>query len=151
MLVSGQPWSDWDSRYYSAYLDHFSEYLRDHTPSEAFERFILSSSSNFNPDLAAATVQDVKNAGKEGKRHPEMLNRLLAGLLHPFIHFASGFEFGIPGQAAEGELTLEFSSPFFNSGLYQAWLALLSTAAIRPSLCHPRSFPSFLSLASSLG
>ncbi|KAI9459257.1 hypothetical protein BJY52DRAFT_1267314 [Lactarius psammicola] len=31
-----------------------------------------------------------------------MLNRLLAGLVHPFIHLAYGFEFGIPGQIAEG-------------------------------------------------
>jgi hypothetical protein len=63
----------------------------------------LSSSSNFDPDLAAATVQDVLSAGKEGKKHPQMLNRLLAGLVHPFIHLAYGFEFGIPGQVAEGE------------------------------------------------
>ncbi|KAH9051498.1 hypothetical protein EDB87DRAFT_821189 [Lactarius vividus] len=91
-----------DARYYSSYLTYFSEYLRDHTPNEAFERFILSSSSNFNPDLAAATVQDVQSAGKEGKKHPEMLNRLLAGLVHPLIHLAYGFEFGIPGQVAEG-------------------------------------------------
>ena len=38
----------------------------------------------------------------EGKKHPEMLNRLLAGLVHPFIHLAYGFEFGLPGQVAEG-------------------------------------------------
>ncbi|KAH9036506.1 hypothetical protein EDB85DRAFT_1940391 [Lactarius pseudohatsudake] len=91
-----------DARYYSAYLAYFSEYLRDHTPNEAFERFIFSPSFNFNPDLVAATVQDVQSAGKEGKKHPQMLNRLLAGLMHPFIHFAYGFEFGIPGQVAEG-------------------------------------------------
>ncbi len=104
ILGSRRLWSDWDFRYYSAYLAYFSEYLRDHTPNEAFERFILSSSFNFNPDLAAATIQDVQSAGKEGKKHPEMLNRLLAGLVHPFIHLAYGFEFGIPGQVAEGEL-----------------------------------------------
>jgi hypothetical protein len=97
-------------RYYSAYLAYFSEYLRDHTPDEAFERFILSSSRNFDPDLPAATVQDVKSAGGEGKKHPEMLNRLLAGLVHPFIHLAYGFEFGIPGQVAEGEPGLSVSN-----------------------------------------
>lgn len=89
-------------RYYDAYLSYFSEYLSDHTPNEAFDRFILSSTSNFDPDLAAKDVQDVKRAADEGKKHPEMLNRLLAGLLHPFIHFAYGFEFGLPGQVAEG-------------------------------------------------
>jgi len=97
-----QYWNNRRPRYYDAYLSYFSEYLRDHTPNEAFERFILSSSSNFNPNLAANDVKDIKNASKEGKRHPEMLNRLLAGLLHPFIHLAYGFEFGLPGQVAEG-------------------------------------------------
>ena len=48
-------------------------------------------------------MQDLQSGGKEGKKHPEMLNRLLAGLVHPFIHLAYGFEFGIPGQVAEGE------------------------------------------------
>ena len=33
-----------------------------------------------------------------------MLNRLMSALLHPFIHIGYGFEFGIPGQVAEGEL-----------------------------------------------
>ncbi|KAH9992169.1 hypothetical protein BJV77DRAFT_456359 [Russula vinacea] len=91
-----------DGRYYNAYLSYFSEYLRDHTPNEAFERFIFSSAYNFDPDLAANDVQDIKRVADEGKRHPEMLNRLLAGLVHPFIHLAYGFEFGLPGQVAEG-------------------------------------------------
>jgi hypothetical protein len=103
MLLFRRLCSNWDFRYYSAYLTYFSEYLQDHTPNEAFERFVLSSPYNFDPDLPAATVQDVKCAGEEGKKHPEMLNRLLAGLVHPFIHLAYGFEFGIPGQVAEGE------------------------------------------------
>ncbi|KAH9170231.1 hypothetical protein EDB89DRAFT_2072217 [Lactarius sanguifluus] len=71
-----------DARYYSAYLAYFSEYLRDHTPNEAFERFIFSPSFNFNPDLAAAAAQDA--------------------LCIPSFHLAYGFEFGIPGQVAEG-------------------------------------------------
>jgi hypothetical protein len=109
-----------NSRYYDAYLDYFSEYLRDHSPNEAFERFVLSSSSNFDPDLPANDVRDIKNAGDEDKKHPEMLNRLLAGLLHPFIHFGYGFEFGLPGQVAEGlwivcpsvrDPTLNFTRP----------------------------------------
>jgi Questin oxidase-like len=94
------------SRYYSAFLEYFSEYLRDHAPNEAFERFVLSSPYNFDPDLPANDVQDIKDAEKEGNKHPEMLNRLMAGLLHPFIHLAYGFEFGLPGQVAEGLLGL---------------------------------------------
>ena len=56
-------------------------------------------SNNFNLDLEAATVQDVKNAGRDGKKHPEMLYRVMSALMHLFIHL----EFGIPGQVAEGE------------------------------------------------
>jgi hypothetical protein len=91
-----------DERYYAAYLAFFSEYLRDHTPNEALERFLFSSSYNFNPDLAAATAQDLRNAGQDSKIHPQMLNRLMSVYIHPFIHIGYGFEFGIPGQVAEG-------------------------------------------------
>ena len=91
------------SRHRHGDLAYFSEYLRDHTPNEAFKYFILSSSYNFNPDLAAVTVQGVKNAEKDGKKHPEMLNRVMSVLLHPFIRLGYGFEFGIPGQVAEDD------------------------------------------------
>ncbi|KAF8259247.1 hypothetical protein EI94DRAFT_1616695 [Lactarius quietus] len=87
-----------DARYYSAYLAFFSEYLLNHTPNETFERFIFSSSYNFDPDCR------LPPAGEDGKKHPEMLNRLMSILMHPFIHLGYGFEFGIPGQIAEGEL-----------------------------------------------
>jgi hypothetical protein len=90
-----------DGRYYDAYLSYFSEYLRDHTPNEAFECFIFSSAYNFDPDLATNDIKDTTTADG-GKKHPEMLNRLLAGLVHPFIHLAYGFELGLPGQVAEG-------------------------------------------------
>jgi hypothetical protein len=64
----------------------------------------LSHPVNFDLNLPANDVQDIKNAAKQGKNHPEMLNRLLAGLVHPFIHLAYGLEFGLPGQVAEGLL-----------------------------------------------
>jgi hypothetical protein len=64
----------------------------------------LSYPVNFDPNLPANDVQDIKNAAKQGKNHSEMLNRLLAGLVHPFIHLAYGLEFGLPGQVAEGLL-----------------------------------------------
>jgi hypothetical protein len=38
-----------------------------------------------------------------------MLNRLLGGLVHPFIHLFYGFEFGILGQIAEGMFTVKRS------------------------------------------
>jgi hypothetical protein len=64
----------------------------------------LSYPVNFDPSLPENDAQDIKNTVKQGKNHPEMLNRLLAGLVHPFIHLAYGLEFGLPGQVAEGLL-----------------------------------------------
>jgi hypothetical protein len=40
------------------------------------------------------------NAGKAA-----MLSRFFSGLLHPLIHFGHGPEFGLPGLAAEGEVS----------------------------------------------
>ncbi|KAI0065175.1 hypothetical protein BV25DRAFT_1822291 [Artomyces pyxidatus] len=85
-----------DSKYYSAYLAYFSTYLLDHTSAEALEHFVFSSEFNYVPGL------QVENGVRGAKHQPEMLNRLLAGLVHPFIHVAYGIEFGVPGQVAEG-------------------------------------------------
>lgn len=82
------------SRYYDAYLAFFTDYLQQNSPTEALERFIFSPAYNFVPDHEATE-------GDSGK-HPQMLNRLLGALLHPFIHVFYGFEFGILGQIAEG-------------------------------------------------
>ncbi|KAF8264655.1 hypothetical protein EI94DRAFT_1703062 [Lactarius quietus] len=130
---------------------YFSEYLCDHTPTEAFERFILSSSYNFDPDLAADTVQDLRSAGKDGKRHPQMLNRLMSTLLHPFIHIGFGYEFGIPGQVAEGLAVTavhhayqpELVPPSFFSEL--TVLSILSGLTSRLSLppAHGKKRPTF--------
>jgi Questin oxidase-like len=122
------------SRYYSAFLEYFSEYLRDHAPNEAFERFVLSSPYNFDPDLPANDVQDIKEAEKQGNKHPEMLNRLMAGLLHPFIHLAYGIEFGLPGQVAEGLLCWRSGNLLVNIDVRrQASHVLRSTRTNRPS------------------
>lgn len=83
------------SRYYDAYLAFFTRYLQDHTPTEALERFAFSPVYNFKSDLAA----DGRNSKDE---QPQMLNRLLVGLVYPFIHLTYGLEFGILGQIAEG-------------------------------------------------
>jgi hypothetical protein len=84
------------ARYYDAYLAFFTEYLQDHSPAEALERFIFSPAYNFSSDLSA-DERDSKE-----KVQPQMLNRLLAGVVHPFIHLAWGLQFGILGQIAEG-------------------------------------------------
>ena len=85
------------ARYYDAYLAFFIDYLQSHSPAEALERFIFSPTYNFRSDLTAANGRDSKE-----RVQPEMLNRLLSGLVHPFIHLAHGLEFGILGQVAQG-------------------------------------------------
>ncbi|KAI0300671.1 hypothetical protein B0F90DRAFT_397628 [Multifurca ochricompacta] len=91
-----------DQRYYAGYLAYFSEYLVHHTPGEALEHFILTLPANFVLNLNYIIAQDKKRGGEGKKKHPEMLNRLLAGHAFPFIHLAYGWELGIPGQIAEG-------------------------------------------------
>ena len=81
-------------RYYDAYLAFFVDYLQHNTPTEALERFVFSPAYNFISDPAVAEHGSTK--------HPQMLNRLLAGLIHPLIHLGYGFEFGILGQVAQG-------------------------------------------------
>jgi hypothetical protein len=90
------------TRYYDAYLAFFTDYLQSHSPAEALERFVFSPACNFRSDLAAAG----DHGSKEGVQ-PQMLSRVLGGLLHPFIHLAYGFEFDILGQIAQG------TSPIF--------------------------------------
>jgi hypothetical protein len=90
------------TRYYDAYLAFFTDYLQSHSPAEALERFVFSPAYNFRSDLAAASG----HGSKEGVQ-PQMLSRVLGGLLHPFIHLAYGFEFDILGQIAQG------TSPIF--------------------------------------
>lgn len=94
-------------RYYDAYLAFFTDYLQNNTPTEALEHFIFSPEYNFAPDL---------EAGEHcSQKQPHMLNRLLAGVAHPFIHLSYGFEFGILGQVAEGRWPSHLSIHFLIS------------------------------------
>lgn len=81
-------------RYYDAYLAFFIGYLQHNTPTEALEHFIFAPAYNF--------VSDPAPTEHDSTQHPQMLNRLFADLVHPFIHLSYGFEFGILGQIAGG-------------------------------------------------
>ena len=81
------------ARYYDAYLAFFIGHLQDHTPSEALEHFVFSPAYNF---------RSANGCDSKEKVQPQFLNRLLAGVVHPFVHLAYGLEFGILGQVAEG-------------------------------------------------
>ena len=89
------------NRFYGAYLAFFTNYLQSHSPAEALEHFVFSSTYNFRSDHPAAG----DHSSSEGVQ-PQMLSRVLGGLLHPFIHLAYGFEIGIPGQVAQGTPSL---------------------------------------------
>ncbi|KAK7047450.1 hypothetical protein VNI00_006681 [Paramarasmius palmivorus] len=78
-----------DRMYYKAYMDFFTEVVRERGPVATIEEYVFSDKANF------------ESTNKDGK-HPEMLNRFHGGLLHAIIHVGYGVEFGIPGMVVEG-------------------------------------------------
>ena len=75
-------------KYYDAYPAFLTSYLQSHSLTEALENFVFSPAYNFRSDLASD--------GRDSKEEkPQMLDRLLAGLVQPFIHLAYGLGFGI--------------------------------------------------------
>ncbi|KAF8590606.1 hypothetical protein K439DRAFT_1611983 [Ramaria rubella] len=74
--------------YYDSYLAFFSAELIGKGVDSVLQRFIFDNEANWGN-----TEQD---------KHPEMLTRLLAGLVHPFIYVGHGLEFGQLGMVAEG-------------------------------------------------
>jgi len=99
----------WDhlgnQKYYQAYLAFFREELQKKGFSKTFEEYVFSKKANYNDELVA-----------QGKKHPEMLNRIVDGLFHPYIHVGYGAEFGLLGQAAEG-LAMTAIHPALSSDL----------------------------------
>jgi len=57
---------------------------------QTIETYIFSPSANWVAEIEDAKLQ------------PQMLNRLLSGVLHPLIHLGHAFEFGVPGMLVEG-------------------------------------------------
>ncbi|KAJ7101253.1 hypothetical protein B0H15DRAFT_815467 [Mycena belliarum] len=84
--VTAQTWTDHlgDEQFYRAYLYFFSDLVLKKPLRAVVEEFIFSSKANF-----------------EGKQ-PQMVNRLLAGILHPLLYLGYGLEFSLPGLVAEG-------------------------------------------------
>lgn len=79
-------------RYYNAYMHFFYKVLQDHTVSEVLEKYLFSNEMNFPPQ-------------SDGKKNPQMLSRLLDGMVHPLIHIGYGLELNIPGMLVEGMFT----------------------------------------------
>ncbi|KAJ7575961.1 hypothetical protein C8J56DRAFT_974211 [Mycena floridula] len=76
-----------DEDYYQGYLYFFCDLLLKKPANVVIEEWIFSSRANF----------DSYNGVK-----PMMLNRLLAGILHPMLYLGYGLEFSLPGLVAEG-------------------------------------------------
>ncbi|KAI0312661.1 hypothetical protein OF83DRAFT_1086870 [Amylostereum chailletii] len=113
-----------DEDYYDAFHVYFCEYLLSHTAAEAIERFIFSNEFNYVPDLEKINAEDIKKGGRGANKQPEMLNRCLAGVLHPHIHLGYGVEFGIVQQVAEGlaqtAIHLAHQTPVIPHSLFEA-------------------------------
>ncbi|THU98557.1 hypothetical protein K435DRAFT_752874 [Dendrothele bispora CBS 962.96] len=80
-----------DRSFWSGYLKFFHDLIivqQKGIPS-VLEQYLFSPEANFG----------VKNSVGE---HPQMLSRLVDGLLHPAIHLGYGAEFGLPGMIVEG-------------------------------------------------
>ncbi|KIM44120.1 hypothetical protein M413DRAFT_443166 [Hebeloma cylindrosporum] len=90
-----------DDRYFNAYEQFFTQYIKENGVSKAIEEFIFSRRWNLGSNTLSPDKQ------------PQMLSRFLSGVLHPLIHTGYGAEFRIPGMVVEGlaQTALHFSSP----------------------------------------
>lgn len=70
--------------FYNAYMGFFAAEIKEHGLPATLERFVFSHDAN------------------RGHDNPRMLDRFLAGLFHPLIHFGHSPEFGVDGMAVEG-------------------------------------------------
>ncbi|KAG6876224.1 hypothetical protein C0992_000426 [Termitomyces sp. T32_za158] len=82
-----------DDEYYSAYIDFFKEVVKKQGVTSAVEDYVFSEKANFISGL------------KEDEQ-PEMLNRMMDGIIHSMIEVGHGLEFNVPGLVAEGKSTL---------------------------------------------
>ncbi|KAK0451383.1 uncharacterized protein EV420DRAFT_714767 [Desarmillaria tabescens] len=78
-----------DEKYYGAYMTFFKDKIAEEGIASVLEEFVFSESANVD-------------ATTNGNQQPGMLNRLMAGLVHPMIHTGYGLEFGLPGIVVEG-------------------------------------------------
>ncbi|KIM43869.1 hypothetical protein M413DRAFT_443747 [Hebeloma cylindrosporum] len=76
-----------DEEYYQGYLYFFSDLVLKKPIHDVVEEWIFLPKANF---------------GGYNGHQPEMLNRLLAGVLHPMLFLGYGLEFSLPGLVAEG-------------------------------------------------
>jgi hypothetical protein len=125
--------------YYDSYLAFFSWQLVQHGLEPTLENYFFSAEANWG--------------NKEKDKHPEMLSRLLAGLVHPYIFAGHGLEFGQLGMVAEGGDGATDSPTFkltVNLGFAQAAVHSVPTSKLLSrELLAPPALPS-MSLTTAL-
>ncbi|KAH9895742.1 hypothetical protein C8Q73DRAFT_449263 [Cubamyces lactineus] len=83
-------------KYYHSYREFYAREILERGAKGVLEAYVFSREAN-----VGATPQELLGS-RGGAPPPRMLNRLLAILIHPFIHAGYGLEFGLPGILAEG-------------------------------------------------
>jgi hypothetical protein len=103
-------------RFYQAYRDFFKSEVDKHGVAATIEEWMVGLSGNTNR----------RKAGK----NPQMLARLLALLMHGFIHLGYGLEFGLPVMVIEGMSLVTHIRITSSSMLMIISLAGLASAAV---------------------
>lgn len=102
-------------RYFRAYVAFFTKVLKKIGLNALFNEYVFSSGANWIDGI------------KDGKKQPQMVNRLLSGVLHPFIHVGYGIEFDSPGMMVEGSLAkFTFVNTLSNDSTTRACFGLRS-------------------------
>ncbi|CUA71466.1 Oxidoreductase AflY [Rhizoctonia solani] len=125
--------------FYNAYMGFFAEEIQNHGLRQTLERFIFSHEANWTKD------------------EPRMLERFIAGLLHPLIHFGHAAEFGVEGMAVEGLAQAAVHNPvtakLYSAGYFNpqnstgSYLASLTSALNLGSNAKPQHTHAFSILA----
>ncbi|WWC70436.1 uncharacterized protein I206_104387 [Kwoniella pini CBS 10737] len=78
---------------YSRYLSFFHEEIAKNGPIETMNKYVFSPSANY---------EEWKTPEGDEKEGPLMIDRLVGGVFHPFIHVGFGLEFNDKVTLAEG-------------------------------------------------
>lgn len=100
-------------------MTFFQDEIEKNGLEATFQQFIFSHDANWGGD------------------EPRMMDRFLAGLLHPMIHFGHAAEFGVPGMAIEGKPAILLCHLKNTNTCFKVSLKLPSTKAPTPSSGAP--------------
>ncbi|KAF8641640.1 hypothetical protein AX16_009866 [Volvariella volvacea WC 439] len=129
-----------DHRYYASYVEFFKAELEAKGTTRTLEEYIFAPEANFR-------------SSKGDQDQPRMLDRFLAGLVHPIIFVGYGVEFGLPGMIIEGLAHAAVHKPDSKAVISEELFKISSTTSAVPqdSLAEQfRSKVGFDSPASSL-